>query len=93
MKKKYKTMERKLEVDGNFARKEGEKHEKKKITKQKTDAKRGKEKTAALLHLQTTSSRNSKSVNENLDQRNFSVYCRYDSNRSNARSCRNTTHK
>ena len=37
-------MERKLEVDENFARKEGEKHEKKKITKQKNRCKKRKRK-------------------------------------------------
>ena len=38
--------------------------------------------TAALPHLQTTLSHSSKLVNGNLDWRNFSAYCRYDSHRS-----------
>ena len=45
LEKKYKTMERKLEADENFARKEGEKHGKKiNDGTKKTDANTGKEK-------------------------------------------------
>ena len=33
--------------------------------------------TAALPHLQTTSNHSSKSMNENLDRRNFLTYYRY----------------
>ena len=46
---------------------------------------------AALPHLQTTSNHSSKSMNENLDRKNFLAYCRYDNHRSRARSGRNTT--
>ena len=49
--------------------------------------------TAALPHLQTSSSHSSKSMNENLDRRNFLAYGRYDNHRSKARSSRNITHK
>ena len=49
--------------------------------------------TAALPHLQTTSSHSSKSMNKNLDRKNFLAYCRYDNHISRARSGRNTTHK
>ena len=49
--------------------------------------------TAAVPHLLTTSIHSSKFMNENLNQRNFLLYCRYDNHRSRARSSRSTTHK